>query len=101
MWRIKIHQLVVKEDFKSIEPTDKFHILKAIHKKLSLDPQAYGKPLRGEFQGYWRLRVQDYRVIYRMIREEVVVVVVKVGIRKDEQVYRELINRLRTLKRSS
>ena len=97
MWQIKIHRLV-EEDFKNIPPDKQKDILAAIHKKLSLEPESYGKPLTKEFAGYWRLRVGDYRVVYRIIKNEIVVLVVKVGIRKDDQVYRELIARLRKLK---
>ena len=97
MWQIKIHQLVLEADFKTISPAQQKIILKAIEKKLSLDPQNYGKPLRGEFSGYWRLRVEDYRVIYRVVKEEILVLVVKVGIRKDDRVYQEFFSRLKKL----
>ena len=98
MWRIKIHPLVLREDFKSIDPPQQKVILKAIQKKLSVHPEAYGQPLSGEFSVYWRLRVQDHRVIYRIVKEEIVVLVVKIGIRKDDRVYQEFFARLRKLK---
>ena len=97
IWRIKIHPLVLREDFKNIDPSQQRTILKAIQKKLSIDPQAYGQFLSGEFSGYWRLRVEDYRVIYRILKEKVVVLVVKVGIRKDDRIYQEFFVRLRKL----
>lgn len=98
MWRIKIHRLVHEEDFKKIPLNDQKHITQVIHKKLSLDPQAYGKPLSGEFAGYFRLRIEDYRAVYRIIKDEIVVLVIKVGIRRDDTVYQELFARLRKLK---
>jgi len=98
MWQIKIHPLVLKEDFDEISPPQQKTILNAIQKKLSLDPESYGRPLRGEFSGYWRLRVGDYRVVYRLVKDEVLVFVIKVGIRKDDRVYKELFSRLRKLK---
>lgn len=97
MWQIKIHQLVLETDFKAIPPPQQKVILKTIQKKLSIDPQNYGKPLRGEFSGYWRLRVEDYRVIYRILKGEILVLVVKVGIRKDDRVYQEFFSRLKKL----
>ena len=99
IWQIKIHPLVVHEDFKTIVSFQQKTILQAIQKKLSLDPHNYGKPLSGEFQGYWRLRVGDYRVVYRIIKEQIVVLVIKIGIRKDDQVYQELFSRLRKLRK--
>ena len=98
MWRVKIHPLVLREDFKNIDLPQQKIILKAISKKLSVHPEAYGQPLGGEFSVYWRLRVQDHRVIYRIIKDEIVVLVVKIGIRKDDRVYQEFFARLRKLK---
>ena len=96
-WNIILHRLVISEDFKKIDQGNKQLILKAIHKKLSNAPEDYGTPLRGGYKGYWKLRIGDYRVIYRIVRDEIVVVVVKVGIRRDEKIYKELIYRLRKL----
>jgi len=98
MWRVVIHRLVLEQDFKKISPSEKRKIFKTIQKKLSLDPQSYGKPLKGEFAGYWRLGVQDYRVIYKIVKDQILVLVIKIGIRKDDQIYRELFSRLKKLK---
>ena len=97
MWQVKIHRLVWETDFKKLSLPQQKTILKVIAKKLVLDPHNYGQPLRGEFSGYWRLRVEDFRVIYRIINEQVLVLVVKIGIRKDDQVYQEFFSRLRKL----
>lgn len=100
IWKVKIHKSVLSEDFKSISYPDQKLILKDIHKKLCFDPKNYGKPLLGELKGYWRLRVKDYRVIYK-IREDVVeVLVIKVGIRRDEAVYKKLLYRFHKLQDS-
>ena len=87
MWSVKIHRLVLEEYFKGIPAEYKARILKTIQKKLSLNPEGYGKPLQGEFFGYWRLRVEDYRVVYRVIKKEIVVLVIKIGMRKDAKIY--------------
>ena len=97
IWKIHIHKLVLSEDFAGISQTNKEIILKAVRKKLAIDPQGYGKPLTGEFKGLWRLRVGDYRVVYRIVKEEILVFVVKVGIRRDDKVYEELTKRLKRL----
>ncbi len=97
MWRVKIHPLILTEDFKKIPKSDQKHILQVIQKKLSLDPQSYGKPLSGEFAGYFRLRIEDYRAVYRVLKQEIVVLVIKVGIRRDDTVYKELFTRLKKL----
>ena len=98
LWQVKIHKLVLSEDFKTISPSDQRLILNAIRKKLTVDPHNYGKPLRGELKGYWRLRIRDYRAIYKIRADTVEVLVIKVGVRKDERVYRELFYRIKRLK---
>lgn len=99
-WKIKIHKLVLLEDFKSINYPDQKIILRDIHKKLSFEPESYGKPLSGELKGYWRLRVKDYRVIYKIREDTIEVLVIKVGIRRDEEVYKKLFYRLKRLHES-
>lgn len=95
MFEVEIHPLVFKEDFKKIDRPQQQKIIKAIRKKLTVDPEGYGKHLSGELSEYWRLRVGDYRVIYRIEKKIVTVTVIKVGIRRDFEVYNDLINRLR------
>jgi mRNA interferase RelE/StbE len=50
------------------------------------DPRSIGKPLRGEKGELWRYRVGDYRIICRIEDRYLVVLVLRVGHRKD--VYR-------------
>jgi len=97
IWKVKIHRLVLSEDFKSISPPDQKIILRDIQKKLTIDPKGYGQPLLRELKGYWRLRVGDYRVIYKMKQDTIEVLVIKVGIRRDEKVYKDLFYRLKKL----
>jgi mRNA interferase RelE/StbE len=56
-------------------------IKKAIIDKLTIDPRSFGKPLAGSLKGHYRLRIGDYRVIYRVNGD--VVTVVAIGHRKD------------------
>lgn len=97
MWKVVIHQLVLKEDFKKVDVPSRRLILKAIYKKLTKDPESYGSPLSYGYKGYWKLRVAHYRVVYKIVNDEVLVMVIKVGIRRDGAVYRDLIGRLKKL----
>lgn len=58
-------------------------ILKNIDKKLAVDPYAFGKPLVKQWKNHHRLRVGDYRVIYRIQEEIVTVLVIEVDHRKE------------------
>lgn len=97
MWKIRIHHLVIDEDFKKIDIKDQAIILKTIYKKLGTSPEEYGSPLRQELKGYWKIKISDYRVIYKIEKEEIKVLVLKVGMRRDEEVYKEMLKRLKKL----
>ena len=96
-WRVLIDPLVAEEDLPALDKAARRRVMEAVRKKLSIDPEAFGEPLRRELFGYWKLRVADYRVIYRIDKKVVTVVVVKIGMRKDSQVYSEMIARLKKL----
>lgn len=93
-WEVLIHPLVFEEDFKKVDRSDQQKIIKAIRKKLAVSPQSFGHPLRGELHGFWKLRVGDYRVVYKIEEDRIVVKVVKVGIRRDFEIYDDLIRRI-------
>ncbi len=97
MWNVVIHKLVLIEDFKKIDHSSRRLILKSIYKKLTKDPEGYGSPLSAGYKGYWKLKVACYRVIYRIVKDKVMVVVIKVGIRRDGKIYNDLIYRLKKI----
>jgi mRNA interferase RelE/StbE len=75
---------VVAEDIPALPAKERASIRRAIEKKLTRNPETFGKPLRRSWKGYRRLRVGDYRVIFRI--EEQRVLIFCIGHRKD--VYR-------------
>ncbi|GBE06332.1 toxin RelG [bacterium BMS3Abin10] len=94
MWQIKIHRRVIDEDFKKISKNDRSTILKTLYKKLSVDPEKYGSPLRSELKGFWKLKISHYRIIYKIEKSTVKVLALKVGMRRDEKVYREMLQHI-------
>lgn len=60
--------------------------LKASIDRLSIDPEQQGKALTGDLIGYRSLRAvgQRYRIIYQIRENQVLVLVVAVGLRKQE-----------------
>jgi len=50
------------------------------------NPRSTGKALAGELEGFWRYRVGPYRLICRIEDERLVVLVLKIGHRRE--VYR-------------
>ena len=67
-----------------ITKNDRIRLIEAID-RLREEPNA-GGVLKGEFDGLRRLRVGSYRIIFEVIDEQLVVLVIRIGHRKD--VYR-------------
>ncbi|MFH1825591.1 MAG: type II toxin-antitoxin system RelE/ParE family toxin [Candidatus Firestonebacteria bacterium] len=97
MWTVEISRLVFEEDFKKIDKNDQHLIIRTVTKKLASDPENYGEPLKYGLKGFWKLKVMNYRVIYKIEKEKIKVFVVKVGLRRNLEVYKEMISRIRKL----
>jgi mRNA interferase RelE/StbE len=74
---IQYLDIVVKEDIPNLQATIKTMIKKAIEERLMIDPIGFGKPLRYSLKGHRRLRVSDYRVVYRIDNNIVIIVAIK------------------------
>lgn len=77
MFEIAYHHLVVKEDIPRISLFWKEKIRSAIKSKLTLNPEIFGKPLRRSLKGYWKLRIGNYRIIYRIEKTKVKIFVIR------------------------
>ena len=64
-YQIEYLDSVVKEDIPNLPKTVRETIKRAIEERLMIDPLGFGKPLRYSFKGHRRLRVGDYRIVYR------------------------------------
>lgn len=47
------------------------------------NPRLHGKALRGELSGQWRYRVGDYRLLCLIEDDEIVVLVLRIGHRRE------------------
>jgi mRNA interferase RelE/StbE len=77
------YDIDIEEKLRDLPKSIREIIRKAIEKKLTIDPVTFGKPLRYSLKGYRRLRVGDYRVIYKIIEDKVIVFIVDIDHRKD------------------
>jgi mRNA interferase RelE/StbE len=75
------HSDVVENDIPRLPKTMKNRIRTAIENRLDTEPASYGKPLRHSLQSLWSLRVGDYRVIYQINNDEVIIL--KIGHRRN------------------
>lgn len=82
-YKIIYHEDVVEKDIPELPKTMKVRIKKAIETRLVLDPVGFGKPLRYSLIGHRRLRVGDYRVVFRIIADTQEVLIVAIKHRKN------------------
>ena len=68
---LRYESRVFSEDLPKIDASWRREIKKAIESKLTALPLLYGKPLRQSLNSYWKLRVGDYRIIYRVEKKTV------------------------------
>ncbi|MFH1249878.1 MAG: type II toxin-antitoxin system RelE/ParE family toxin [bacterium] len=73
------------EELSNIDPIWQKRILNKI-KILSADPKNLAnniKKLKGKYQEYYRLRVGDYRVIYSQENDRLIILIIRIGHRKE------------------
>ena len=83
LYNIEYLDCVVEEDIIDLPKTVKRQIQKAIEERLMVDPIGFGKPLRYSLKGHRRLRMGDYRIVYRIEADNHLVVIIAIKHRKD------------------
>lgn len=83
-WTVEVDERARKELRKLDKKTQK-DILHYLQKRIAIkdDPRRFGKPLSYDKHGLWRYRVQDYRIVCRIYEDELLVLAVKIGHRKN------------------
>ncbi len=82
-YQIRYLEEVIRKHIPSLSSSAKILIKSAIEERLMFDPIGFGKPLRYSLKGHRRLRVSDYRIVYRIEPEIKTVVIVAIKHRKD------------------
>lgn len=90
-YQIKYHYLVKEEDIPNLPKTWQEIIRDSVEKKLTSSPDLYGKRLRRSLKGYWKMRVGDYRVIYKIESQVVKIILIK----HRSVVYEQVLSRIR------
>ena len=72
------------DQFKALPKPQQKILGKAMKERLEINPVSFGKPLRYSLKGHRRLRVGDYRVVYRINKEKKIVTIIAVDHGKDE-----------------
>lgn len=82
-YQIEYLDSVVAEDIPLLPKSVRTLIKRAIEERLAIDPMGLGKPLRYSLKGHRRLRVGDYRIVYRIYHRARLVTIVVIKHRKD------------------
>ncbi|OIO78997.1 MAG: type II toxin-antitoxin system RelE/ParE family toxin [Candidatus Omnitrophica bacterium CG12_big_fil_rev_8_21_14_0_65_43_15] len=88
-YQLFYHSDVAKHDLPGIPANIKETIRRAIEQRLIEEPILLGEPLRHSLKGHRKLRVGDYRIIYRISGRNIIIL--KIGHRKD--VYAKIFQR--------
>jgi len=86
------HPDVKKIDLPKIDNKNKSMIKRAIQERLTTRPEVYGKPLRRTLKGYWKLRVGNYRVVFKITGYEILII----GIMDRKAIYSQIEKRTPT-----
>ena len=86
-WETVMYQIIIKrEALKELEvlPKSSVAAIAAAIDKLAMQPRPPGcKKLKGSADSLWRVRVRDYRVIYKVDDPILIVEVRKIGHRRE------------------
>ena len=85
-YKLVYHADAEKVDLPRIDEKNKSMIKRAIEERLATQPEVYGKPLQRTLKGYWKLRVGEYRIVFKIFGNELRIY----GIIHRKRVYRDI-----------
>ncbi len=84
-WKVELSSEAVRE-LDKLDSQPARRILKFLHERVANldDPRTIGQALRGSRLGeFWKYRVEDYRLICRIVDAQLLVLVLRVGHRRE------------------
>ncbi len=72
-FKLIYHADVKKVDLPKIDMKNRSMIKKAIEERLATHPEVFGKPLQRTLKGYWKLRVGEYRMVFKILENDILV----------------------------
>jgi len=94
IYKLKYHPDVKRSDLPKIDAKNKNMIKRVIEQRLVTHPETYGKPLQRTLKGYWKLRVGDYRVVFKVFSDDILIL----GIIHRKEVYSLIEKRIKDRK---
>ncbi len=83
-WKVEL-SLQADRELSKLDPKQARRILKFLFERVAkLDPRSIGEALRGSSLGeFWKYRVGDYRLICRIEDDRLLVLVLRIGHRRE------------------
>ena len=84
MWRVEFDERAARE-LRKLDRQHQSRILRFLRERIATedDPRRLGKALRGQAVGLWRYRVGAFRLICALEDDRLVVLVLRIGDRRD------------------
>lgn len=83
-WRVELDARAAKE-LRRLDRPERQRVVRFLRERIagSEDPRRLGRPLRGQAVPLWRYRVGPYRLVWSLGDDRLVVLVVRVGHRRE------------------
>jgi len=81
-WKI-IFTKKAQKQINNLDKSVQSRIKKAILEKLMINPDLFIEPLTGDFTGYYKFRIGDYRLICSKENEELTIIIIELGHRSE------------------
>jgi len=91
VYNLIYHADVTKVDLPKIDEKNKSMVKRAIEDRLATKPEIYGRPLQRTLKGYWKLRVGDYRVVFKISQDDILIL----GIIHRKSIYKDVGKRMK------
>lgn len=82
-WKFRL-STKAKKQLAKLDKTTATQLLKGLKTiEDSPNPRTHGKPLKGNHKGFWRYRIGDYRILCEIQDEELIILALQIGHRKE------------------
>ena len=83
-YKLKFEKNALKS-LKKIDSNQRILLMAWIQKNLDQceNPRSLGKALSGKLNNYWSYRVGDYRIVVEIIDNELIIIIISIGHRRD------------------
>jgi mRNA interferase RelE/StbE len=87
VWKVTLHP-EVQNDLRELGRVESRNLMAVINGRIIHgEPDKSGKPLHDSLAGYRRMRTGDTRIVYRVEKGKVEILIIAVGMRRDDEVY--------------